>query len=112
LLLAAFGIAVLVAVLIPLSHLPGWLNRGGTIADVEVLALGLIPIGGWAVYEAAQRAYLLYVDADDGHHRFEFDAKVDGTTLEEFLTEVERELDCPVERSGLNRGVESPEKPK
>ncbi len=101
LLLAAFGIAVLGAGLIPALHLVRWLTRGGEFWNLEALALGLIPVGGWALFQAPQRGYLLVVDATDGRHRFEFEPTVEAAALEVFCSEVEQELGLPVERSGL-----------
>jgi hypothetical protein len=98
LLLALFGVALLAVGLSPVPRLLGWLTSGGTTTDVELLLLILIPLGGWVVYQAAQRGYLLEVDTAAGRRRFEFDATVDAASLEAFLREAEQALGFMVER--------------
>jgi hypothetical protein len=49
-----------------------WLSNGGTIYDVSLLMLLLIPSGCWLLYQAWRRAPMILIETEKGTVRLEF----------------------------------------
>jgi hypothetical protein len=89
LLLAAFGLALMVlgAWFTPVLYV--WFTRGGTLHTSAVWLSLLLFGGAWVVYQACRRCFLLLIDCTNGKHRLEFQGGVDAVQLEAFLSEAE-----------------------
>ncbi len=72
-----------------------WLFWGGTAYDVEALAIGLIPLGGWLMCNAVRKKYFLFIHLASDRRKLVFKGKFEQSDLLAFIDEA-------IEKFGFN----------
>jgi hypothetical protein len=98
LLMVLFGLVAVALGLYGAARFVQWF-QGAPVWPREALLVALLVLGGYALYEAVQRAPLLIVRTARGTRRLELHGTVKQEELQEFLRRLETELGYPVRSS-------------
>ena len=84
-----FGALLFVVGLLPIPLVVTWLNEGGTLSGVWILALALMPLGAYLIHGCFSRGYQLVVSTASGTRRFFFAGKPTRANVAEFVAAAE-----------------------
>jgi hypothetical protein len=91
-----FGVILVALGLYPLRRTYAWWFQGAGIMDVELLMVGFLVLGVYALWEAVKRVPLLLVRTTRGSRRLVFQKAVTREAVEDFLRRLESEFDYTV----------------
>ena len=101
LLLAVLGFTVLGVGLYQVPLVAEWFLHGGVLHEVQVGLLVNIFLGGWILWQACSRGYLLVIDTRGGRQTLEFASVAMRPELERFLVAVESCFAYTIEREAF-----------
>lgn len=87
-----FGVILIALGLYSLRRAYAWWFQGGGVWDIELLMVGFLVLGVYALWEAVRRVPLLLVRTSRGTRRLVFQGTVTREQIHEFLQQLEREF--------------------
>jgi hypothetical protein len=91
-----FGLALVIVGLLPIPKIVDWTLHGGTLFDVQVSVLLMVPVGGVVIYTAIRRRLLLLVGTRRGVRKLAFQGKATLAELTDFVNAANSQFNCNI----------------